>query len=126
MAGPCPAALKVLLAPFDVALAVDAVVQPDIVVARRTDLTPRDPPAAPVLGVEVLSPSTRQVDMTLKKSRFEAAGCASYWVVDPGEPRIIAWGMVGGPYVEAGSAGGEETIAAPRPFAVSVTPGALV
>lgn len=55
----CPADLKVLLAPFDVALAADTVVQPDIVVARRTDLTSRDLPTAPVLAVEVLSPSTR-------------------------------------------------------------------
>ncbi|WP_460838967.1 hypothetical protein [Nocardioides marmoraquaticus] len=43
--------LEVLLAPFDVALADDTVMQPDLVVCRRRDLT-------------------------LKESRFEAAGCA--------------------------------------------------
>ena len=82
----CPDHLKVLVAPFDVALADDTVVQPDLLVARRSDLTVRDLPAAPMLAVEVLSPSTRRVDLMLKRSRFEAAGCPAYWVIDPDEP----------------------------------------
>ncbi|MGI8985231.1 MAG: Uma2 family endonuclease [Nocardioidaceae bacterium] len=122
----CPADLKVLLAPFDVALAADTVVQPDIVVARRTDLTSRDLPTAPVLAVEVLSPSTRRIDLTLKKSLQEAAGCPSYWVVDPAEPRLITWDLVGGAYVEVASVAGAETFTAQHPFAVSVTPAPLV
>ncbi len=53
----CPPELEVLLAPFDVALADDTVMQPDLLVARRRDLTMRDLPTAPVLAVEVLSPA---------------------------------------------------------------------
>ena len=53
----CPPELQVLLAPFDVALAGDTVMQPDVLVARRRDLTHRDLPTAPVLAVEVLSPA---------------------------------------------------------------------
>lgn len=62
----CPDDLKVLLAPFDVTLADDTVVQPDLLVCRRRDLTRRDLPTAPVLAVEVVSPSTRRIDLTLK------------------------------------------------------------
>lgn len=51
--------------------------QPDILVARRVDYTDRDLPTAPLLAVEVLSPSTRLIDLNLKKARYEIAGCAS-------------------------------------------------
>jgi Uma2 family endonuclease len=59
----------VLFAPFDVAISDDTVMQPDL-------------PVAPLLAVEVLSPSTRRVDLMLKWSRFEAAGCTSFWALD--------------------------------------------
>jgi Uma2 family endonuclease len=54
-----PQDLKVLIAPFDVALSERTVLEPDILVARRSDVTLKDLPTAPVLAVEVLSPSTR-------------------------------------------------------------------
>ena len=81
----CPQELQVL-APFDVALGADTVMQPDLLLARRRDWTQRDLPTAPVLAIEVLSPSTRRVDLTLKRSRLETAGCQCYWVVDPDVP----------------------------------------
>jgi len=37
----------------------------------------------PLLAVEILSPSTRRFDLTVKRSRYESAGVPSYWVVDP-------------------------------------------
>jgi Uma2 family endonuclease len=118
----CPADLKILLARFDVALADDTVMQPDLLVARRSDFTRRDLPVAPVLAVEVLSPSTRRIDLTLKRARLEEAGCASYWVVDPDEPAVTAWELRGGEYVEAARARGEERFAATRPFDVAFAP----
>ena len=120
-----PADLVVLYAPFDVALADDTVMQPDIVVARRSDLTHRDLPVAPLLAVEILSPSTRRFDLTLKRSRFEAAGVASYWVIDPIELSLTAWNLVDGRYVEVADVRGDETFAATRPFAVEIVPALL-
>lgn len=49
----CPDELEVLLAPFDVAISDDTVMQPDLLVARRADFTNRDLPMAPLLAVEV-------------------------------------------------------------------------
>ncbi len=121
----CPAHLQVLLAPFDVALATDTVLQPDLVVARRDDLTARDLPTAPVLAVEVLSPSTRRIDLTLKRSRLEAAGCASYWVVDPDAPSITAWDLVDGAYAEVTHVEAGAVLDAREPFTVAVSPAAL-
>jgi Uma2 family endonuclease len=122
----CPDDCEVILAPFDVVLADDTVMEPDVLVARRADLTPRDLPAPPLLAVEVLSPSTRRFDLTLKRSRFEAAGVASYWVVDPDEPSLTAWDLTGGRYVEVARVRGEQTYAAQRPYHLVVSPGALV
>ena len=82
----CPADLEILYAPFDVVLAKDTVIQPDLLVAPRDAYTDRDLPGAPSLAVEVLSPSTRSIDLLLKKDRLRRAGCANYWVVDPDEP----------------------------------------
>ena len=122
----CPAQLNVLLAPFDVALAEDTLMQPDLLVARRDAFTARDLPAAPLLAVEVLSPSTRRIDLTLKRSRLEAAGCGSYWVVDPEAPALTAWDLRDGSYVEVGSVAGRETFSARLPFPVDVVPDSLV
>ena len=83
--------MQVLFAPFDVLLAEDSMLQPDLLVAARADFTEQDLPVAPLLAVEILSPSTRQIDLTLKRARDEAAGCPSYGVVDPDKPSITAW-----------------------------------
>ncbi len=114
-----------LLAPFDVTLAPDTVLQPDLIVADRSKLTEHDLPTAPVLAVEILSPSTRRIDLTLKRSRLEAAGCPAYWVVDPLDPSIRVWDLVEAAYVERAHAVGSETVVLDRPFPVAITPSAL-
>jgi Uma2 family endonuclease len=123
LADVCPDDMEVFVAPLDVALAHDTVLQPDVLVARRRDLGQRDLPAPPVLAVEVGSPSTWRIDRTLKRSRFEAAGCPAYWVVDPGAPSLTAWLLGnGGEYVLDAEVGGPDIYRAQRPFAVSVSP----
>ena len=47
--------------------------QPDVLVARRSDLTQRELPAAPLLAVEVLSRSTSKIDQLLKPVRYAAS-----------------------------------------------------
>lgn len=127
----CPAHLQVLVAPFNVALTPKTVVQPDVLVARRSDLTDADLPAAPALAVEVLSPSTRYIDLGLKRSRYEAAGCPSYWVVDPGggddtPPSIVMWELEGESYVEVASGSGDSAVEVLAPFPVTVIPADLL
>ena len=122
----CPPELEVFVAPFDVVLADDTVLEPDVLVARRADLTDKNLPAAPVLAVEVLSPSTRRVDLLLKRSRLEAAGCPAYWVVDPDAPRLTAWELVEDRDAMVADVRGAEQFDARRPFAVSVRPSHLV
>jgi Uma2 family endonuclease len=122
----CPRELKVMIAPFDVALSDNTVMRPDVLVARRSDIRHQDLPVAPMLAVEVLSPSTKHIDLMLKGSRFEAAGCASYWVVDPAEPSVVALDLREGSYVEVGFARGDDDFVAELPFPVTVRPSTLL
>lgn len=122
----CPDDLELIMAPFDVALSDDTVLEPDVLVARVDDLTERDLPTAPLLAVEVLSPSTRRYDLLLKRSRYEAAGTPSYWVVDPDEPSVTAWELRDGVYAEAGRAAGDEALELTAPYPVRIVPAELV
>lgn len=74
----------------------------------------------------MLSPSTRLVDLSLKRARYEAAGCPSYWVVDPDAPSITAWELQDGAYVEVAIARGTEPFAATHPYPVNVVAEDLV
>ncbi|MEU0092374.1 Uma2 family endonuclease [Kribbella sp. NPDC006257] len=121
----CPPDLKVVIAPFDVVLDEGTVMQPDVLVARREDFTSRELPKAPLLAVEVFSPSTRRIDLMLKFSRLQEAGCASYWVVDPDTPELVGWEMRDGAYVQVAKAAGDEEARLTAPFAVSVVPADL-
>ncbi len=122
----CPAGLRVRTAPFDVTLTDDSVLQPDLLVARAADIDAHGLSVAPLLAVEVLSSSTRLVDLHLKRARYAEAGVASYWVVDPDEPGLVAWELHEAAYVEIGRAPGDEVFVADRPFPVRVTPAGLV
>lgn len=122
----CPDGAKVLSAPFDVVLSDDTVIQPDLLIAERADFTERDLPTAPLLAVEVLSPSTRGIDLLLKKDRLERAGCAHYWVVDPDEPSVTAWSLTDGSYRQITRAVGAEPFEVTEPFDLSLSPADLV
>lgn len=122
----CPRHLVALAAPFAVGLAEDTEVQPDVLVAPRDAFTDQDLPGAPLLAVEVLSPSTRRTDLTLKRDRYERAGIASYWVIDPAGPTLIAHQLVDGAYAVVAEVGDDETWEAEAPFPVTIRPGNLL
>lgn len=121
-----PADLQVFMAPLDVVLAEDTAMEPDVLVARRADLTERNLPAAPVLAVEVLSPSTRLIDLNVKHERFQRGGCPSYWTIDPGTdadgPTIRAWELHDGAYVLVTEAAGEGEFHVELPFPITFHP----
>jgi Uma2 family endonuclease len=123
-----PDSLEVFVAPLDVELAIDTVLQPDVLVVRRSDLGDHGIKAAPVLAVEVLSPSTRLFDLNTKKARFEQARCPSYWVVDPDpdNPALVAWDLVDGVYVEVARASGTQVVLLDQPYPVTLVPADLV
>ena len=122
----CPTGFQVLTAPFDVSLDEENVLQPDLIVAPKSAFTDRDLPTAPLLAVEVLSPSTRSLDLTMKKDKLAHAGCPHYWIVDVGEPSMTAWNLVNGAYVTAAEVSGNDPFTVTEPFPVSFTPASLL
>jgi Uma2 family endonuclease len=121
-----PPQLCVLAAPFDVELAEDTVVQPDLVVARTEDFGEQELSGPPLLAVEILSPSTRSIDLFVKKERLARAGCPRYWIVDADEPSITAWSLVEGQYRHDVTARGEEPFSVTEPFRFEVVPAELI
>lgn len=121
-----PPVLEMLHGPFNVRLADHTQLQPDLVVAPREQFTEWSLLGPPLLTVEVLSPNTRRHDLMVKHSVLEEFGCPSYWVIDPDEPRLIAWELRDGKYVEVANVAGDETWAATLPFPVAITPAALL
>ena len=122
----CPADLQVLVAPVDYQPTERRSLQPDLLVVRRDDVGPTRIVAPLVLAVEVLSPSTRSKDLLLKRGLYEDSGVASYWVVDPEEPSVLALELRDGRYVEAGRAVGNDVLRLHLPFPVELTPQDLL
>ena len=126
----CPSDLRVVVAPFSVVLGPDTVVQPDLLVATRSAITETELAGAPLLVGEVLSPSTTHIDLGLKRARYEAAGCPSYWVVVPGSPTLApsvrVWDLQDGRYAEVGSAAGDSPLELSSPYPIRVVPADLV
>ena len=76
---------RVFVSPFDVYLGDHDVVQPDVlfVAQARVERIARDGVhGAPDLVVEVLSPSTRDLDLGAKKVLYARHGVIEYWVID--------------------------------------------
>jgi Uma2 family endonuclease len=121
----CPPDLRVFAAPYDVVLDEHTVIEPDLLVARRSDVAEKNLPVPPVLAIEVLSPSTRNVDLLVKKDLLERVGCAHYWVVDPEDPSITAWDLVDGTYREVAHAAGNESFHVSQPLDLTLVPAEL-
>jgi len=83
-----PATQLVLPAPYDWVVDPHTSFQPDVLVAHRVDVGEERLERAPLLVVEIHSPSTRLADLTLKRAAYEAAGVPAYWLVDPAEPSL--------------------------------------
>ncbi|WP_433269765.1 Uma2 family endonuclease [Actinosynnema sp. CS-041913] len=123
----CPDDLHVLPAPFAVRPSTSTELQPDVLVARDVDLTDKLLPVAPLLAVEVLSPSSVLVDANLKKSVYERMGVPSYWMIDPRELKLTVFELdADGRYELVAEVKGDDPFDAVRPFPVRVVPVELL
>jgi len=103
---------KVYDAPFDVRLSeqqdtsdnyIETVVQPDIlVVCDKFRLDDRGCNGAPDLIIEITSPSTAKMDLSVKFDLYQKHGVKEYWIVHPSEKTVMAFklqetGLYGAP-----------------------------
>jgi Uma2 family endonuclease len=76
----------VIQARIDVLLGVNDIVDPDLIVilqAHHAIIKEPNIQGVPDLIVEILSPSTRNVDRGEKRRLYERYGVPEYWLVDP-------------------------------------------
>jgi Uma2 family endonuclease len=121
----CDTSMEVFMAPVDWQPDRGTSFQPDLLVVRKEDRGVKNITAPLVLAVEVLSPSTRRKDLLLKRSKYEDAGVASYWVVDPDKPSFTAFDLVDGHYRVSVEVTGDEPAQLRLPFPLTLTPSAL-
>ena len=95
---------KILFAPVDCILEGITVVQPDIVfvdAAHLSVVSERGVEGPPTLAVEVISPSTGDIDRRRKMQLYARYSVPYYWIVDPPARTIEAYQLAQGVYREA-------------------------
>jgi Uma2 family endonuclease len=119
---------KVFVSPIDVILNDGSVLQPDLVyleASRLTLVSDRGIEGAPSLVVEVLSPTTRQIDRTVKGQLYARYGVPHYWIVDPDARTIQAFALEGAGYRPAATLGGDLPGALPPFLDLRLDPAAV-
>jgi len=81
---------EVFFAPLGVVLSQHDVAEPDLlVVADPSQFSQRGIEGAPLLVVEILSPSNARHDRVTKAARYLALGVEHYWIVDPRKRHLL-------------------------------------
>lgn len=123
----CPPDMHVLLVPFAVQPSSTTQVQPDVLVGRTVDFTEENLPVAPLLAVEVLSPSSVITDFNNKKAVYERLGTPSYWVIDPLDPGLTVFELdEHGRYQQIAEVKGDKDFEATQPYPVRIVPNELL
>ncbi len=115
-----PPELAVLGGHFKYFYDAPSFVMPDVSVVRRADCVHQGTEIAPLLVVELLSPSTSRRDLLGKKSLYAEAGVPQYWIADPDEPALSVLTLVDGEYVETARIRGREELTITEPFPATV------
>jgi Uma2 family endonuclease len=117
---------KVFYAPIDCILSETTIVQPDIVYIETTRLSAissRGVEGPPTLVVEILSPSTVQMDRGVKLQLYARYEVPYYWIVDPEAQGIEAY--TGGAYQLSTRLVGAEPASLPPFPDLAVDPASL-
>jgi len=112
-------------APIDVILGDRDVVQPDIVVVTDGQISGRGIEGAPLLVVEILSPTTRSSDSGVKAQRYAELGVGHYWLVDPDARRVECLRAENSAFRAVIVAEGESTLTHPDWDGLAIDLGAL-
>jgi len=109
---------KVFYSPIDCILSDITIVQPDLLYLDTTRLSlisGRGIEGPPTLVVEILSPSTAEIDRSTKRQLYARHGVPYYWIVDPETRTIEVHVLSEGRYQLAARVFGAEPVSLP-PF----------
>jgi Uma2 family endonuclease len=108
--GPC----RLFVAPMDVVLSEENVVQPDLFVVCDPDQVKRTHIAGgPALAVEVISDSSASRDRLLKMALYARSGVKEFWLVTPWPSMVEVYVLRGAQYVVHGVLGKDQTLVSP-------------
>jgi Uma2 family endonuclease len=114
--------------PFDVILSKTNVLQPDIMMIRRSRLhlvTERGIEGAPDLVVEIISPSSRKRDKGVKMGTYAKYGVPEYWVVDSDSRTLEQFQLVQESYALIYSFEGDDRVTSDKLSCVSFAVGEI-
>ena len=87
-----PGVAEASLSPADIRWAAERLVQPDIFVVPRSEVSDRwETFKTLLLAVEVVSPSSARGDRLVKRRLYQRQQVATYWVVDPDARLVEVW-----------------------------------
>jgi Uma2 family endonuclease len=89
---------SVYYAPIDVFFSDEDVVQPDILVCKKTQMELKGCIGAPALIIEILSPSNSKRDLIDKFLLYEKHGVKEYWIANPKTKVITLYSLEDGKY----------------------------
>ena len=124
----CPRGLEVLPGPLVVRPFDERLIQPDVIVVKRTSLPTDDGPltAPPVLIAEVIDERSRAWDRQLKPMLYAKNGIEHYWHFDPEIPEFVAYQLDGlAKYRKVVTAQGDERVGFDAPVLVEICPARL-
>jgi Uma2 family endonuclease len=107
---------KLGLAPLDVVLGDDEVVQPDLIFVLNEHLdrlTRKNVHGAPDLVIEILSPGSTRLDRVKKRELYARHGVPEYWIVSPGERTVEVLRLQDKQYELAGLYEEDDTLQSP-------------
>ena len=120
-----PPQLMAVTAPFDWRLSRRTQFEPDILVMPDTNENLKRLEETPELVVEILSKSTRRIDLTVKLAAYQDAGVPRYWVFDPDIPALTVFALdAAGQFVEVAQVQRDATYIDPT-WGTIVTPSAV-
>jgi Uma2 family endonuclease len=105
-----PRGFEVFDSPIDVILADDDVVQPDLLVAARPQISRRGIEGPPLIVVEILSPARLEYDRITKARRYAVRDVANYWIVDADRRTVECFRLREGVYQLEASAQGDDAL----------------
>jgi len=85
---------EVRIAPFDVHFSKENILQPDMVFIKNENMNKirsKGLFGSPDLVIEILSPSTSQLDFEEKRLVYERYGVQEYFIIDPGSKTVYAY-----------------------------------
>lgn len=107
---------EVFNAPFDVYLTDVNVFQPDLLVFSKDQgvySNERGAICAPWLVIEILSPSSRKLDMGAKREVYARCGSRELWLIEPGKREVAVYLLTENASHPARIWGEQETLTTP-------------